>query len=96
MTDSTPAPPAPADWHPADDEELVEVAGCADDAEAAGLAAALQAAGVPCKIVQGGPGVGGGGIPLGTATEPKIWVRETDAPAAAKAVADLRAEIERG
>ena len=87
-------PPPPA-WNPADDEEIVEVAGCRDDAEAGALAAALNEAGVPCRVVQGGAGVGGGGISLGAATEPKLWVRERDAPAAAKVVADLRAEIER-
>ena len=94
---NAPAPDPPADrpaWNPSDDEEIVEVATCADDVEAGALAAALNAAGVPCNIVQGGAGVGGGGLPLGQATEPKLWVREHDAPAARKVIADMRADFE--
>ena len=90
---STADRPAP-EWNPADDEEIVELASCEDDAEAAGLASALTEAGVPCKIVQAGAGVGGGGIPLGTRTEPKIWVREHDLAAARRLVDGLRADIE--
>ena len=84
----------PPDWNPSDDEEIVEAASCADDAEATGLAAALSESGVPCKVVQGGTGVGGGGVPLGMRTEPKLWVRQRDAATAAKLIADLRADIE--
>lgn len=90
---STTPPPAP-EWNPADDEEIVEAASCADDAEAAALAAALTEAGVPCRVVQGGDGVGGGGVHLGPNTEPKLWVRGRDAASAAKLIGDLRAEIE--
>ena len=86
----------PPEWNPADDEEIVELASCEDDAEAAGLAAALTEAGVPCKIVQGGAGLGGGGLPLGTRTEPKIWVREHDLAAARVLVQQLRDDIEAG
>ena len=85
---------AAPEWNPADDEEIVEVASCAHDAEASALAAALAEAGVPCNVVQGGAGVGGGGIPLGTATEPKLWVRDRDAVAARTVIADLRQAIE--
>ena len=90
------ADPHPPEWNPADDEEIVELASCEDDAEAAGLAAALTEAGVPCKIVQGGAGLGGGGLPLGTRTEPKIWVREHDLATAQKLVTQLRSDIEAG
>ena len=84
----------PPEWNPADDEEIVELASCEDDAEAAGLAGALTEAGVPCKIVQGGAGLGGGGLPLGTRTEPKIWVREHDLAAARVLLQKLRDDIE--
>ncbi|WP_171186802.1 putative signal transducing protein [Alienimonas chondri] len=90
---NTSPPPAP-EWNPSDDEAIVEVASCADDAEASALATALSEAGVPCRVVQGGSGVGGGGISLGPTTEPKLWVREHDAAAAGKLIAEMRAEIE--
>ena len=89
-----PQAPPPPEWRPSDDEEIIEVASCGNDAEAGALAAALAEAGVPCKIVQGGDGVGGGGIPLGSRTEPKLWVREHDAEVAARFIAEMRAEIE--
>jgi len=89
-----PTAPPPPEWHPSDDEEIVEVASCGNDVEAGALAAALVEAGVPCKVVQAGDGVGGGGIPLGSRTEPKLWVREHDAEAAARFIADMRDEIE--
>ncbi len=92
--DRKPGEAAAPRWNPADDEEIVEAASCADDAEAAALAAALSEAGVPCHIVQGGGGVGGGGVHLGPTTEPKLWVREHDAAAAARLITDLRNEIE--
>ncbi|MFH5802950.1 putative signal transducing protein [Alienimonas sp. DA493] len=90
---NTPNSPAPA-WNPSDDEDVVEVASCANDAEAAGLAATLNEAGIPCKVVQEGSGVGGGGIPLGSRTEPKLWVREHDAEAASRLIREMRDEIE--
>ncbi|WP_165700916.1 putative signal transducing protein [Alienimonas californiensis] len=90
---NTPDSPAPA-WNPSDDEEIVEVASCGDDAEASGLAAALNEAGIPCNVVQPGSGVGGGGIPLGSRTEPKLWVREHDAEVASRLIREMRAEIE--
>ena len=93
MDDATHHPP---DWNPRDDEEIVEIASCEDDAEAAGLATALAEAGVPCRVVQGGAGLGGGGLPLGTRTEPKIWVREHDLAAARTLVQRLRDNIEAG
>ncbi|MEM9701085.1 MAG: DUF2007 domain-containing protein [Planctomycetota bacterium] len=91
MSEPTSAAP---EWNPADDEAIVEVASCGDDAEAAALAVALNEAGVPCRVVQAGEGVGGGGVHLGPSTEPKLWVRERDADAARKAIADLRAAIQ--
>ena len=86
--------PAP-EWNPRDDEEIVEIASCSGDAEASGLAASLTEAGIPCRVVQGGAGLGGGGLPLGSRTEPKLWVRERDEAAARKLVTELRDEIER-
>ena len=75
-------------------QRVVEVASCANEVESGALSAALDAVGIPHRVVQGGLAGALGELPLGSTTEPKIWTLERYADHARRLIAGLRAGIE--
>lgn len=80
-------PTDPAD----DDTRIVEVYAGANEIDAGAVRAALEEAGIRADLV--GDLVGNAfDIPLGV-SGPKVWVRESDAPAARRIIEQLQDQI---
>ena len=58
---------------------IVELCSAANEFEAQALCALLAEAGIQARVVGGLLGDVAGGLPLGEAVAPRIWVREEDA-----------------
>ena len=96
--DDAPADPATEDvpdWAPTPEERIVEVASCRHEVEAEALAAAVRAAGLPCRVVQGNLGFGTD-LAFDFHNEPKLWVLGRHEAAARRVIGELRGEIEGG
>ena len=77
--------------HPGDETRIVEVYSAANEIEAGAVRAALDAAGIQARLVGDRLGNAWGEVPLGFRSEPKLWVREEDAAAARRVIAEFRA-----
>jgi hypothetical protein len=60
-------------------ERIVELCSAANAAEAYAIRALLEEAGIRSRVVGDSLGSAAGGLPLGEAISPRIWVREEDA-----------------
>lgn len=96
-----PDEPEEADAGPAD-ERIVELCSAANSVEAAAICAALEDEDVPARIVGDVLGNAAGMLPLGQATAPRVWVRQSDLDRAREVLAarlmerDLQADDESG
>ena len=79
-------PHDPAD----DDTRIVEIFSAANEVEAGAVRAALDAEGIEARLVGDRLGNAWGEVPLGFRSEPKRLVRETDADAARRIIAELQ------
>ncbi len=70
-------------------KRIVELCSAASAAEAYALRALLEEADIRCRVVGDSLGNAAGGLPLGEATSPRIWVWEEDA-ARAREIIDER------
>jgi len=78
---------APSD---AKSERIVELCSAADAVEAHALCDLLEEAGIHARMVGESLGYAGGGLPLGEAIAPRVWVSEKDAARAREIVDDWR------
>ena len=77
-------------------ERIVEVCSAANIVEADGLCELLEEAGIHARVVGDELGGAAGCLPLGEATAPRVWVRESDAIRAREVIDRWRDELERG
>lgn len=73
---------------------IVELCSAANEFEAQALCALLAEAGIQARVVGGLLGDAAGGLPLGEAVAPRIWVREEDA-ARVRQIIDKQADRSR-
>ena len=77
-------------------QRIVELCSAGDVVEADDLCELLEEAGIQARIVGEVLGNAGGGLPLGEATAPRIWVLEDDAIRGREVIDRWRDELEEG
>jgi hypothetical protein len=77
-------------------ERIVELCSAGNIVEANGLCELLEEQGIRAQVVGDELGIAAGMLPLGEATAPRIWVRESDADRAREIINRWRVEQENG
>jgi hypothetical protein len=77
-------------------ERIVELCSAANIVEADGICELLDEAGIQARVVGDDLGTAAGCLPLGEATTPRIWVRESDADHARQVIQQWQEQQENG